>query len=578
MPEALEETGGRRRDGRFGAAVFALCGALAVAMTWPLARAPQALLHGNADVRGNAWAVSWVARQVVRDPLHLFDSNIYFPHTKSLAYAESLLPQGLQAVPVRAMGGSVALAYNLVLLLTFPLSGLGAALLARELGAARGPALLAGLGFAFCAYRWDHIVHVQSLSTGCLPLALFFLLRTLRSGSKASAAGLGLASWLQVLSSGYYALLLAIAVGLGLGWAVWARRREGGAGEALAPGGRRAVLALLAAALLAMPVFLQHREVALRHGFRRSSAETALWSATATAWLDPGESGHWLHSRWLHRRFLAREPLFPGSVLLALGLYGLVALRRERPARLAGVLALAGFLLAFGPEWRAFGFRLPAPFALVRLIPGGELLRTPSRFGILGLLGLDLLAALGLTRLLAGSRRWAQRGAAVTGLLAALAMVEAWPAGLDRLVREAPAFPPAVAWLRDAQRGAVLELPWSDPVESARYVYWSTGHWQPLVNGYGSFDPPGNFAVGLLGQRWPSGYTARQFRAAGIRYVVVHTNLLGEEGRERWERLQDPDALPEGTALLASLGADRIYGIDPAGPALRPNEKGPRFD
>ena len=87
MPEALEETGGRRRDGRFGAAVFALCGALAVAMTWPLARAPQAQLHGNADVRGNAWAVSWVARQVVRDPLHLFDSNMYFPHTKSLAYA-----------------------------------------------------------------------------------------------------------------------------------------------------------------------------------------------------------------------------------------------------------------------------------------------------------------------------------------------------------------------------------------------------------------------------------------------------------------------------------------------------------
>ena len=178
MPLALEETGGRRRDARFGLAVFALCGALAVAMTWPLARAPQAQLHGNADVLGNAWAVSWVARQVVRDPLHLFDSNMYFPHTKSLAYAESLLPQGLQALPVRAMGGSVALAYNLVLLLTFPLSGLGAALLARELGAAKGPALLAGLGFAFCAYRWDHIVHVQSLSTGWLPIAILLLVRT----------------------------------------------------------------------------------------------------------------------------------------------------------------------------------------------------------------------------------------------------------------------------------------------------------------------------------------------------------------------------------------------------------------
>lgn len=574
MPEALEQTRGRGRDARFGLVVFALCGALAVAMTWPLARSPLTQLHGNADVLGNAWAVSWVARQVVRDPLHLFDSNMYFPHTKSLAYAESLVPQGLQGVPIRAMGGSVALAYNLVLLLTFPLSGLGAALLARELGAARGPALLAGLGFAFCAYRWDHIVHVQSLSTGWLPLALFFLLRTLRSGSKPSAAGLAGASWLQVLSSGYYALLFAVAVALVLGWACLPGPSDAGGKETRQRGRGRAMLALLAAVLLAMPVFLQHRAVVVRHGFTRSPGETAVWSATGASFLDPGGSALLPHARWLHQRFEAREPLFPGSVFLALGLAGVVVLRRDGPAQLAFVLALAGFLLAFGPEWRAFGLRLPAPFALVRFLPGGDLLRTPSRFGILGLLGLDVLAALALTRFVAG-RASPRMGAAVVSALAVVAVLEAWPAGLDRLVRDAPAFPPAVAWLRGAPLGAVLELPWTDPVDGAPYVYWSTGHWQPLVNGYGSFEPPGNFAVGLLGQRWPSGYTARQFRAAGIRYVVVHTDRLGGEGLMR---LEEAGTLPEGTALLAERGADRIYGIDPAGPGLRPNEKGPQFD
>ena len=335
------------------------------------------------------------------------------------------------------------------------------------------------------------------------------------------------------------------------------------------------MLALLAAVLLAMPVLLQHRAVVARHGFARGVAETAMWSATAASWLDPGNSALVPHGRWLHRHFEAREPLFPGSVFLALGLYGAVALRRERPAQLALVWALAGCLLAFGPEWRAFGFRLPAPFALVRVLPGGDLLRTPSRFGILGVLGLDLLAAFALTRVMANVWPSSRMGAVVTVVLAGLVVLEVWPAGLDRLVLRAPAFPPAIPWLNAAPRGAVLELPWNGPLESAPYVYWSTGHWQPLVNGYGSFDPPGNFAVGLLGQRWPSGFTARQFRSAGIRYVVVHMDRLREESRRR---LLDAEVLPEGTALLADLGADRIYGIDPAGPAPRQNEKGPRFD
>ncbi|HVQ30578.1 MAG TPA: hypothetical protein VMV21_13405, partial [Vicinamibacteria bacterium] len=251
MSDAWAETGDRRDDGRFGLGVFLLCGVLALGMTWPLGHAPQDQIHGNADVLGNAWAVSWVARQVVRDPLHLFDANMYFPHTKSLAYAESLLPQGLQALPVRMMGGSVALAYNFVLLLTFPLAGLGAALLARELGAMRGAALLAGLGFAFCAYRWDHIVHVQSLSTGWLPLALLFLLRTLRSGSRGAAAGLAVTSWLQVLSSGYYAVLLAIAIAVVLAWAFWSSRGGGApAASALARRGAVALVALFTAMLL----------------------------------------------------------------------------------------------------------------------------------------------------------------------------------------------------------------------------------------------------------------------------------------------------------------------------------------
>ena len=172
----------------------------------------------------------------------------------------------------------------------------------------------------------------------------------------------------------------------------------------------------------------------------------------------------------------------------------------------------------------------------------------------------------------------------VWGALGLFAVLEAWPLGLRSLVKEAPPFPPAAAWLREAPRAPVLELPWSEPGQAARYVYWSTAHWQPLVNGYGSFDPPGNFALGLLGRRFPTGYTSREFRRAEIRYVVIHTDRLNDQERAR---LLDA-GLPEGVTLAAELGPDRIYEISPAGPkggdraqpsgASPKKEKGPQLN
>ena len=73
-------------------------------MTWPLLSAPGRLGFVNMDVFGNIWALAWDVHQAARDPLRLFDSNMFYPQTLSLAYAESLLPQALMAAPVIASG------------------------------------------------------------------------------------------------------------------------------------------------------------------------------------------------------------------------------------------------------------------------------------------------------------------------------------------------------------------------------------------------------------------------------------------------------------------------------------------
>jgi len=532
------------RIGWIDAGVAGAYSLAAIGATWPLAEAPSRIGTPHYDAYGNIWAIAWVVHQMARDPLHLFDANMFFPWTKSLAYAESLLPQALQAAPILAAGGSVLLAYNLVLISTFVMSALGAYWLGTELSGSRRAGFLAGLAFGFFAYRWHHIVHLQSLSTQWLPLALVCARRAMRTPAGSWLFGLFSFTALQCLSSGYYAMLTLLAVGLTLLFE-W---REGRLRPLIA-----SLSALLLGVVVLLPVFYQYREIRERHGFSRGRAEAEAWSARPRSYLDPGPHAMAPHLKALHERVEDREPLYAGSWALVFAGVGCIAAARSRTAALALSWLVVGFVISLGPSVHLLGSDWPGPFELFRLLPGGSLLRTPARLGVLAVLGLDMLACLGWAWM---ERSW-RLGALPFVLAALLGAVESQPLALRGVFREVPRAPASVAWLAQAPRGPVLELPWMDEPTAALYLYWSTGHWQPMINGFASFQPPGSLGLGLLGNRWPSEYTARVFRASGVRYVVVHTDRMEPQRLERLRLAR----MPFGVSLLATLGPDRVYGI-----------------
>src|SRR5262245_49629050 len=106
---------------------------LACLHTWPLARDPAHLSRiDNGDAMLNMWAVAWVAHELPRHPLHVFDANIFHPDRLTLAYSEAMIVQGVLAIPVIAAGGSAVLAFNLILLSGFALTGWAFCLLLRR--------------------------------------------------------------------------------------------------------------------------------------------------------------------------------------------------------------------------------------------------------------------------------------------------------------------------------------------------------------------------------------------------------------------------------------------------------------
>ena len=87
-PSGAPTPRGRRSRATAALALFVL---LAVVHTWPLASAPGRLgRNGQADTQLNAWTLAWVAHQIVRDPVHLFDANIFYPERHALAFSEHL--------------------------------------------------------------------------------------------------------------------------------------------------------------------------------------------------------------------------------------------------------------------------------------------------------------------------------------------------------------------------------------------------------------------------------------------------------------------------------------------------------
>ena len=63
--------------------------------------------------------MTWVARTLVADPLHLFDANIFHPHRNALAYSEANLSPASAGAPVWWMTKNPYTTLNVVILLAF---------------------------------------------------------------------------------------------------------------------------------------------------------------------------------------------------------------------------------------------------------------------------------------------------------------------------------------------------------------------------------------------------------------------------------------------------------------------------
>src|SRR5689334_20141933 len=152
------------------AAVFAVFLALSISLTWPLAIRLDTAVSDLGDPLLNTWILDWTSHALLHQPLHLFSPKIFHPAIYPLAYSEHLAGIALLVLPFHIAGLAPLTVYNLAMILGFALSGYGAFVLARMFTPSLAAAFAAGIFYAFVPFKFDHLAHLQIVSSGWIPL------------------------------------------------------------------------------------------------------------------------------------------------------------------------------------------------------------------------------------------------------------------------------------------------------------------------------------------------------------------------------------------------------------------------
>ena len=534
--------------------VVGLFTALTLALTYPLPLyMGSTVLNDSPDTHLFLWTLGWDVHAFTAQPLAIFDANIYYPQRLTLAYSENLIGSAFLAAPVLWLSGNAVLALNVVTLLSCILCGVGAYLLARRLGLGTASAIMCGLVFAFSPARFFRITQIHLATVQWIPFTLAYLHAYLDQG-RARDLRLAIAFFsLQALTSGHGAVFGTVAV-LALLLFRLASGDSADASRRFRDVGVVGLALLLPTLLVFIPYAAVENELGLQRSLENFDPLAVSFIASPTTFhsfvlsLLPGP----------HVNEVANGFLFPGFAPLllagvALATAGIHAHDRRTIAFYA--------LLTLVCVWLSAGTPLEL-WSRVNGLPGLSLVRVPSRFMILGVLGLSVLAGFGfesVSRRLPASR---QRLFAI--LVAALLIIEF--AGIPLQLAPFRVDPPGVdRWLAaQAKPMVIAEIPVGLKARfQTTYMLHSMAHWQKTIQGYSGVQAPVHDRLFEELKYFPDERSLRSLASIGVTHIVVHGDMF--EPRQ-WADV-DPQLakLPAWLTLVHEEGPGRVYALHEPG-------------
>lgn len=558
----------RRNEVGIALAVYLVATAWLFHPLWP--HFSSSVVGAPSDNVGYLWTLWYGHAALLGAPSLLETKLVFHPEGTSLAYHVYSWLNLLLALPLRPFLELPAI-YNLLVLQTFPVAGLGAFLLIRLWVRDTPSAIVGGFVFAFNPVHVAYsTIQINSASIQMLPFFVFFFVRSLRRPGWKNRLGAALFFLLNGMTSWYYllyalglvALLIVLEASKGRPRDALRLSREGGL-----------VVALGLAPLLPWILFMFWSALESPRALGASGHD--VFVADLLAFVVPHSThrlADWPLVSALDERFTgnpAGRTAYLGWVATGLALYAL--LRAPRSEGLGHVLlvGLAFALVAMGSHLHVAGqiTSIPLPTLLLEKLPFVGSARVPNRALVVTYLALAVLAARGLEE---WRRRTRSRLGAGVGLAFLCLLV--WLDGPTIVRGRTPFDPPSAydAIPRDESGIGLLDLPLT-PTNAALYLAYQTRHGIPLVEGYIGRQLHASLVERI--QDLPPPEQLAELRRHRVRWIVVHENPPQARSRAPrvrafWLSLGLPVELEDDRVTIfripsARLGEDPLPDLDP---------------
>jgi len=567
---------------------------LALALTWPTAAHLSTHLPGDGgDDPAIAWNLWWVKYALLNAGQNPFQTDfMFYPLGLNLAFYTLTPLNAAAALPFTLNLGVVA-ASNLHMLFTLIIAGLGAFLLARYLLADQPQpnqwwcAALAGGFYAFAGSKLFYVALGQFniASAHWIPLAVLYAIRTHRQPRRLKNAILaGLFLTLQAWAELTYASFVLVFVGLY--WLYWllasisALKNPAAAWRAARPQ-LIAALALLAVFVVGIsPILARMLPDMFTEGdfMVEGGGFAAAFSADLLGFVIPTMRHPLLGGLVTHTGIIAFDKgqhIYLGVTLLGLALLAAATGYKNAQTRFWLLAALVFALLTLGPTITINGHAtgLAGPFVVLQQLPFFKGNRYPSRYSVMLILSLSVLAGFALAWLTSRTRRAPLLAALVAGLF----LAEHLSAPLPQSDMRLPA--PYQTIAADPANFAVLDIPfaWRNGFRiTGAYTtqfmfgqFYQTAYQKPLLQGNTSRNPEFKFRYftqapllnSLLAletgktlppERLPAdrAIAADALRFFNLKYIIVRPDFSGS-----------PIVTPQATIpyIEAALPVQKIY-------------------
>ena len=481
--------------------ILVLYSILSILFTYPVAFSINKI-PGKGDVFWFLWDFWSFKKRALSLSNPYYTMDIFYPTGVSLASSDVSPFNAIISIPLQQLFGLIA-AYNMIWILTFILSGFSAYLLVKYLINDTKVAILSGLIFMFSPYHFAHALgHMNLITTEWIPLYILFLIKMTREDKKTNAIYATIFLVLTAMSSNYYLIYMFSFTLLYLIY-YWLVDRS-----LISKDFMKRFSIMTAGFLVCFSPFLyiMLKEMLLSKSNYMYQGGFEEFSADLTAFFTP-TIFHPIFKDLvspINSQFTGggiEFTVFAGYTVLLLSVIAILKIKTKE-IKFWALSTIIFFILCLGPyltvngvadfSFSGYNFKIPLPYVILMHIPVFSIARAPSRWDVLVMLSLAILAGYGLNYIFYKVRNESllnsDKENIIFIIISCLILFEFLAVPFPMSSAEVPAFYKQLALETDDY--AILEVP---GFAAANYMYFQTIHGKKLVNGYVSRTP--NYAL-----------------------------------------------------------------------------------